>query len=101
MPIYVYARRADAKSAGCDMCSGQFEIQQRMSDEALLRCPQCSSEVERVITAPHLNGVGPIKKPSDERMARAGFTQYKKHGKGYYEKSFGKGPDALHPGSDN
>ena len=97
MPTYVYRRsECDQSAAPCDLCSAEFEMVQRMSDPALAKCPRCGAAVERVIQAPCLNGVGLIKKPSDERMAKAGFTQYRRCGKGYYEKSFGQGPAALH-----
>jgi putative FmdB family regulatory protein len=98
MPTYVYGPK-DGKSAGrsCDVCANQFEIAQRMSEDALEKCPKCGAEIERVITAPNLNGVGLMgRKPSDSRMSQAGFTQYKRQGKGYYEKSFGQGPSTLH-----
>ncbi|HYF52489.1 MAG TPA: zinc ribbon domain-containing protein [Planctomycetota bacterium] len=95
MPTYVYAPKGEPRE--CDVCSGHFEYVQKMSDDALKSCPKCGKQVERVITAPNLNGVGMMaKKPSNDRMAAAGFTQYKKHGKGYYEKQFGQGPNTLH-----
>ena len=40
MPTYVYR---------CDSCSHQFEIFQKMSDDALDTCPQCAAAVRRVI----------------------------------------------------
>ena len=95
MPTYVYAPKGAERT--CDVCSGSFEYVQRMSDDALKACPKCGGAVERVITAPNLNGVGLMaRKPTADRMAKAGFTQYKKHGKGYYEKQFGQGPSTLH-----
>ena len=99
MPTYVYAPKGDPRK--CDVCSGQFEYVQKMSDPELKACPKCGAEVERIITAPNLNGVGFMaKKPTNDRMAKAGFTQYKKHGKGYYEKQFGQGPSTLHGDKD-
>jgi len=98
MPTYVYGPSgADKEKRACDICAGSFEMIQRMSDEALTKCPKCGGEIERIITPPMLNGVGWMgRKPSPDRMAKAGFTQYKKHGKGYYEKQFGQGPSTLH-----
>ena len=98
MPTYVYAAKLEKdENRNCDACSGQFELIQKMSDESLTKCPSCGGAVERVIMAPNLNGVGFMaKKPSTKRMEQAGFTQYKRHGKGYYEKQFGQGPSALH-----
>jgi len=102
MPTYVYRASTPAQSdKQCDVCAAEFEYVQKMSDDALTVCPKCGRPVERVITAPNLNGVGMMmKKPSAERMAKAGFTQYKRQGKGYYEKSFGQGPGALHDRGD-
>ena len=98
MPTYVYGPKGGKSEArACDVCADHFEIVQRMSEDALTKCPKCGAEVERIITPPNLNGVGLMgRKPNDKRMAQAGFTQYKKHGKGYYEKSFGQGPSSLH-----
>ena len=97
MPIYVYGPPSGGPERQCETCAKTFEIQQRMSDEPLSACPSCGGAIERIILPPNLNGVGFMgRKPSNERMAQAGFTQYKRSGKGYYEKQFGKGPDALH-----
>ena len=101
MPTYVYSAPAasgePAIKAACEVCSVHFEIVQKMSDDALTHCPKCGGPVERIIMAPNLNGAGKYKKPSDDRLAKAGFTQYKRSGKGHYEKSFGKGPTNLAP----
>jgi putative FmdB family regulatory protein len=99
MPTYVYAPKGpDAQTRQCEVCAAGFETVQRMKDEALTRCPKCGGEIERVVLAPNLGGVGFMgRKPSADRMAQAGFVQYKRCGKGYYEKQFGKaGPPALH-----
>lgn len=99
MPIYMYRAVLKKKNEvrKCEHCAKPFEVVQRMSDEALTVCPQCSGAIERVIMAPNLNGAGKVKTPSDAQLARSGFTQYKKKGKGYYEKSFGTGPSTLNP----
>ena len=97
MPTYVYTSKSSGKQKNaCDVCSANFEAVQHMSDDALVKCPQCGGAIERVIMAPNLSGAGSVKKPTDARMAKAGFTQYKRKGKGYYEKNFGQGPSALH-----
>jgi putative FmdB family regulatory protein len=101
MPTYVYAPPHEngkkSKPRTCDVCSGNFEVVQRMIEDALTACPKCGETVERVIMAPSLNGVGFMAtSPSKSRMAAGGFTQYKRHGKGYYEKQFGQGPSSLH-----
>jgi len=97
MPTYVYGPRLkDGEKRTCQSCSGTFEMMQRMSDEAMTHCPQCSGEIERIITPPMLNGAGKYKTPSADRLSKAGFTEYRRKGKGYYEKSFGKGPTSIH-----
>lgn len=99
MPTYVYAPKLEKdETRSCDACSGTFEVIQKMSDDSLTKCPKCGGAVERVITPPNLNGVGFMsRKPSAKRMEQAGFVQYKRQGKGYYEKQFGKqGPSTLH-----
>ncbi|HEV2128480.1 MAG TPA: FmdB family zinc ribbon protein [Thermomicrobiales bacterium] len=40
MPTYVYR---------CDSCKHQFEIFQKMSDDALDTCPRCEARVRRII----------------------------------------------------
>ena len=95
MPTYIYAPKGEPRN--CEVCSEGFELVQKMSEDALSACPKCGGAIERVITAPNLNGVGFMsRKPNDKKLAAAGFTQYKRQGKGYYEKSFGQGPSTLH-----
>jgi putative FmdB family regulatory protein len=96
MPTYVYGLAAGASVAGCKKCRAAFEVVQRMSDPPLTACPECGAPVERRIQAPMVGSEERQKGPSEKRMRAGGFTQYKRKGKGYYEKSFGKGPDALH-----
>jgi putative FmdB family regulatory protein len=43
MPTYTYR---------CKGCSHEFEVQQRMTDEKLIHCPECQEDaLERVIGA--------------------------------------------------
>ena len=100
MPVYTYRAVPDTnskKSRTCGTCAQPFELIQRMVEDALTKCPECGRAVERVVSAPMLNGVGRVQKPSDAQLARSGFTQYKKAGKGHYEKTFGTGPSTLNP----
>lgn len=96
MPTYVYELDPESKADGCAHCREQFETVQRMSDESLTACPECGAPVRKRIQAPMVGQEGMTKGPSDKRLKDAGFTQFKRQGKGYFEKSFGKGPDALH-----
>ena len=62
--------------------------------EPLAACPDCGAAVVRVISAPNL-AVGNAHVLKDGHAAKHGFTQYRKVGKGVYEKAFGKGPDVI------
>ena len=42
MPIYEYE---------CKSCENVFEVQQRMTDKPLKKCPDCSGEVKKLISA--------------------------------------------------
>ena len=99
MPIYIYRATCEKPSNQnpCEMCGHDFEMVQKMSDDALTACPECGTPIERVIGAPNLNGAGKVKTPSESTLSKSGFTQYKRKGKGYYEKTFGSGPSSLHP----
>jgi predicted nucleic acid-binding Zn ribbon protein len=97
MPTYVYGLDLESKAEGCVYCREHFEIVQRMSDDALTACPKCSAPIIRCIQAPMVGSQDLSKGPSEKRIKDAGFTQFKRKGKGYYEKTFGKGPSALHP----
>lgn len=96
MPTYVYGLDAESGAEGCEKCRGHFEADQRMSEEPLKVCPDCGAAVVRIIQPPNLGNIGgKLKGPSSETMKKAGFTQYKRAGKGQYEKSFGSGPSTL------
>lgn len=97
MPTYVYGLPREAKALGCEHCRNTFEVVQPMSAEPLKNCPKCGAPVERRLCAPGIMRGG----FSESSAAAAGFTQYKRKGKGYYEKTFGKGPKGIHrpPGS--
>ncbi len=90
MPIYVYR---PISSEQCEHCEGGFEHLQRLDDDLLACCPECSAPVERVITAANLASPSPSLK--EDNIAKHGFTQYRKVEKGVYEKTTGKGPDMI------
>ena len=85
MPHYDYA----PTSGSCKRCRGRFEVEQRMSDPKLKRCPQCDKPVERLISAPAINA-GKVN-TSDKRVGELGFTKYVKSGDGSYERAAGTG----------
>lgn len=91
MPIYQYALD-DGQT--CDQCPGRFDELQKIADPKLTQCPRCQKPVHREICAPAIMGNG-SRPPQASEIERAGFTQYKKAGKGVYEKTAGKGPDTI------
>jgi len=87
MPIYQYI----AEHAGCSRCASGIELLQRLSDPVLDICPDCHSPVHRVISAPQVVS-GQSHLTTESHAGKHGFTQYKRAGKGIYEKTTGKGP---------
>jgi putative FmdB family regulatory protein len=90
MPIYVYVPSGD----GCPTCREGIERLQRLSDPPLERCPDCGATVERVIAAASVV-MGGAHLLREDHVAKKGFTQYRKVGKGKYEKTAGKGPPTI------
>lgn len=87
MPIYCYA----PTDTGCAHCRDGIEQLQRLSDPPLATCPACGATLRRVLSAASVvSGQAHVLKES--HAARHGFTQYRRAGKGIYEKTAGKGP---------
>lgn len=92
MPFYEY--QAKTPETGCDQCRAGFTRLQKLADAPLLACPECHAPVRRVISAPNVqSGVKDSLKPKN--VEKHGFTQYRKVGKGKYEKTAGKGPQKI------
>lgn len=89
MPFYEYQASSDRH---CEYCAAGFELLRKTEDRDLEGCPRCGSPVKRVLSAPNLS-TGPSL--SADNIEKHGFTQYKKAGKGVYEKTAGKGPDII------
>jgi len=81
MPIREYAA-VDPGNA-CRHCKEGFEEMEPMDAQALKTCPRCGGQVERQLSAP---SVGGSESGLNDRAKKAGFTTYKKLGKGEYEK---------------
>jgi putative FmdB family regulatory protein len=90
MPIYEYR----SSTTGCAHCDAGFELLRRLSDPELVHCPYCSAPITRVISAPSL-AIGGSHLLNEKKVGDAGFTQYRKIGKGVYEKTAGKGPNVI------
>jgi len=90
MPIYEYV----PKDGGCATCREGIERLQRLSDPPLAECPDCGAPLQRVIGAPQVIA-GQAHVLREAHVAKQGFTQYRKVGKGKYEKTAGKGPPTI------
>lgn len=90
MPIYQYS----CEGVGCPHCCNGIEVLQRLSDAPLENCAECGSAVHRVLsTASVISGQAHQLKES--HVEKHGFTQYRRAGKGLYEKTAGKGPKFI------
>lgn len=96
MPIYTYENKFDDQS--CTYCLGGFDVMQKISDKQLTHCTYCGHPVKKIIRSFHLQGkiTGSNQTTlSEKNIEKNGFTQYRKVGKGQYEKTAGKGPDSI------
>lgn len=91
MPFYEYIHES---GPGCAHCQGGFTVLQRLSDPRIGHCPVCASAVRRLISPPNVVS-GQAHKLKTSNIEKAGFTQYRKIGKGVYEKTAGKGPGVI------
>jgi len=90
MPIYEYRPSSERQ---CDFCRPGFEIMQKIGDPKLSQCPECGAPVARQLSAPAIGKSDRSLDPAN--IERHGFTQYRRSGKGVYEKTAGKGPDVI------
>jgi len=65
----------------------------KISDPELDACPSCGRSVTQIISAPNLAKSGSALDAGN--IEKHGFTQYKKSGKGVYEKTAGRGPEVI------
>ncbi len=91
MPFYEYICSQDP---GCEHCRDRFTVLQRINDAPVDCCPKCATPVRRVISSPYVVA-GQAHKLTESSIEKSGFTQYKKIGKGVYEKTAGKGPGVI------
>jgi hypothetical protein len=94
MPTYIY------QVIEADGSEGEiFEIMQSMSEATLTHHPDNGKAVRKLISAPHVAGkfgvMGAKADLSPKKLGDMGFTQYKKAGNGFYEKTAGSGPDVI------
>ena len=80
MPLYEY----ELCEGRCESCGGQFSVPQTIDAAALTVCPSCLLPVRKIISLPN---VPRITQPVSHIDAKkAGFTIYKRIGKGEYER---------------
>ena len=91
VPIHEYA---PVQPPGCSLCCYGFERLQPAGEPALAQCPACGTALRRVPSAPQVVRGG-AHRLQESHLARHGFTQYRRNGKGHYEKTVGEGPDTL------
>lgn len=91
MPFYEYV---NAEPEGCPTCRNRFTVLQKINDPPLSHCPDCQTPVKRLISSPNVVS-GKAHMLREPNIEKAGFTQYKKIGKGVYEKTAGKGPGVI------
>lgn len=90
MPLYVY------QVIEPDGGEGEvFEVLQGMNEPPLTRHPETGQPVQRLLHAPNVATRFTGDKLDPKNLARKGFTQYRKAGGGYYEKTAGSGPDVI------
>jgi putative FmdB family regulatory protein len=77
MPLYEY----ELCQGDCKVCGGKFTLRRPMAAQELTKCPACKKPVRRVIST-----FNSPKKISLSAAKKAGFTVYKKLGKGEYER---------------
>jgi len=90
MPIFEYK---STQPTGCSHCTNGFERLHKHHEPELKECPICGVSVRRIVSAPSLAKPSPSLAP--ENLERHGFTQYRKSGKGTYEKTAGSGPKTI------
>ena len=90
MPTYAYAI---IKPDGTD--GEVFEVFQKPSDPALTKHPETGEPVRRIIVAPQVQTSSDTQRFSKSNLERLGFTRFERKGSGYFEKTAGKGPDAI------
>jgi len=92
MPIYEYQASGEQS---CHFCASGFEIRQGLAEARLEQCPRCGARCRRIISAPSIQR-GQSHLLEESNLAKHGFTQYRKVGKGEYERTAGdKGPSKL------
>ena len=91
MPLFKYGH-TEGKG---EECQDVVEVLQNRDEAELTVCPTCGRPVRKMLNI----RVASIKSERDmlspKNLADHGFTQYKKSGDGFYEKTAGDGPQVI------
>jgi putative FmdB family regulatory protein len=83
MPTYEYTPVEGER--GCPACRAGFEVEQRMSDDPLERCPRCGAAIRRAIGAVNIGTEWREKTLlSDANLKRHGFKKLTNEGEGRF-----------------
>lgn len=91
MPVYSYIA---SREPACAYCRCGFDLLQKMRDPELTICPECGGSIRRQLSISNVVR-GDSHRMSEKHIEKHGFTQYRKIGKGVYEKTAGKGPKHI------
>lgn len=91
VPIHEYL---PVDPPGCALCCYGFERLHGAGEPVLAACPACGTALRRVPGTPQVIS-GESHRLRESHLARHGFTQYRRNGKGRYEKTVGEGPDTI------
>lgn len=80
MPYYEY----ELCEGDCKICGGRFTLRRPVSAAALTQCPLCKKPVRKIIS--QFTSPQKLKPLSISDAKKAGFTIYKKLGRGEYER---------------
>lgn len=77
MPLYEY----ELCEGNCVVCGGKFTLRRPLNAQELKNCPACKKPVRKIISS-----FNAPKSLSISSAKKAGFTVYKRLGKGEYER---------------
>ena len=80
MPLYEY----ELCEGSCVVCGGRFMLNRPLSAKPLTHCPACKKQVRKILSA--FNTPTKLKPLSVTDAKKAGFSVFKRLGKGEYER---------------
>jgi len=80
MPLYEY----ELCEGGCVVCGGRFTLRRPVTAKPLTNCPACKKPIRKLISS--FSSPQKMKPLSITDAKKAGFTVYKRLGKGEFER---------------